>query len=124
MMRIAIGKARGGQLSEPKTGLAATLLAWGQTAFRCGFASISGVRVERRMELVERLELGGKRQLMLVVCDGQRYLLAAGGDSIHSIVEMSQGVEQLRNFGNGPAFCADKQSTSIQPPEQVMRCSC
>jgi flagellar biogenesis protein FliO len=40
------------------------------------------------MELVEVLQLGGKRQLMLVECDGRRYLVGAGGDSVHSIAEI------------------------------------
>jgi flagellar biogenesis protein FliO len=45
-------------------------------------------RTQRRMELVETLNLGGKRQLMLVVCEGKRYLIGAGGDSVHSIAEV------------------------------------
>ena len=48
------------------------------------FAGLSRTCV-RRMELIEKLELGGKRQLMLVVCDGQRYLVGAGSDGIHAI---------------------------------------
>lgn len=40
------------------------------------------------MELVETLPLGGKRQLMLVLCDGQRVLVGAGSDGVHSITEM------------------------------------
>jgi flagellar biogenesis protein FliO len=40
------------------------------------------------MTLIDRLELGGRRQLLLVECDGQRYLVGAGGDSVHSIAEI------------------------------------
>jgi hypothetical protein len=42
------------------------------------------------MELVEVLALGGKRQLLLVVCDGQRYLVGAGGDGVQTIVPMGR----------------------------------
>ena len=44
----------------------------------------------RQMQLVETLNLGGKRQLMLVLCDGRRYLIGAGGDSVHSIEEVRE----------------------------------
>ena len=38
-----------------------------------------------RLQLIETLQLGGRRQLMLVLCDEQEYLVAAGPDSVHSI---------------------------------------
>jgi hypothetical protein len=44
------------------------------------------------MELVEVLSLGGRRQLMLVVCDGRRFLVGAGGDSVQSVTAMSMGI--------------------------------
>ena len=71
-----------------QAGLAAWLLTWFQTPLRERFANMGKPRAKRRMELVEMLQLGGKRQLMLVVCDGQRYLVGAGGDSVQSITEM------------------------------------
>ena len=49
---------------------------------------MSRVRGKRRLELIETLPLGGKRQLMLVLCDGQRVLVGAGGDGVHSIAEI------------------------------------
>jgi flagellar biogenesis protein FliO len=57
-------------------------------------------RTQRRMELVETLNLGGKRQLMLVVCEGKRYLVGAGGDSVHSIAEVKPTED-----GGAPAKC-------------------
>ena len=74
--------------TEPPTGLGAWLVRWIQTPLRVKFSGMGKGRAKRRMELVEMLPLGGKRQLMLVVCDGQRFLVGAGGDSIHSIAEM------------------------------------
>jgi flagellar biogenesis protein FliO len=47
-------------------------------------------RGRRRMELVETLHLGSKRQLMLVVCDGQAYLIGASGDSVQAIEPVSR----------------------------------
>ncbi len=52
------------------------------------FLGRAGTR--HRMELIETLPLGGRRQLMLVVCDGQSYLIGAGNDSVHSIVGIQQ----------------------------------
>ncbi len=48
----------------------------------------SGTRVPAQMELVETLPLGTKRQLMLVVCDGQRYLVGVGAESVDAIVPL------------------------------------
>jgi hypothetical protein len=42
----------------------------------------------RQMRLVETLPLGGKRQLMLVSCDGERFLVGGGLDSIETIVRV------------------------------------
>jgi flagellar biogenesis protein FliO len=47
------------------------------------------------MELIETLQLGGKRQLMLVVCDGRRILVGAGGDGVQAVVEMQAAPEEV-----------------------------
>jgi flagellar biogenesis protein FliO len=39
-----------------------------------------------QMKLVESLALGNRRQLLLVVCDNQRYLVGAGADSVGSLL--------------------------------------
>jgi len=74
--------------AEPQTGLAAWILMRMRRPMGVGFLKLGKARAERRMELVEVLPLGGKRQLMMVECDGRRYLLGAGSDSVQSIVEM------------------------------------
>ena len=51
-------------------------------------------RTPPHMKLVETLNVGGKRQLMLVVCDGERYLIGAGGDSVHSIQPLGKSQER------------------------------
>ena len=50
----------------------------------------------KQLRLVETLPLGGKRQLMLVTCDGESFLVGGGMDSVETIVrlrtELSPGV--------------------------------
>jgi flagellar biogenesis protein FliO len=61
---------------------------WIQAALRSRFRWMGAGRAARRMQLLETLNLGGRRQLMLVVCDGQSYLVGAGGDSVHSLTSL------------------------------------
>ncbi len=63
-----------------------TLRGYGARALAACRIRLSASHLERKMELVETLNLGGKRQLMLVQCDGQRYLVGLGSDSVQSIV--------------------------------------
>jgi flagellar biogenesis protein FliO len=43
----------------------------------------------KQMELVETLALGGKRQLMLVSCGGERFLVGGGVESVEAIVRLN-----------------------------------
>lgn len=56
----------------------------------------------KQMELIETLALGGKRQLMLVSCGGERFLVGGGLESVETIVrlnaEASLGLE-AKNLG-------------------------
>jgi flagellar biogenesis protein FliO len=74
---------------EPPSGLAAWLLMHFGGRLRVKFPRMGGARSERRMKLAETLSLGGKRQLMLVICDGQRYLVGSGGEGVGTIVAMT-----------------------------------
>ena len=65
-----------------------SVLVWIRGFFRSGLAGIGKARATRRLQLVETLQLGGKRQLMLVRCDGQLVLVGAGGDGIQSIAAL------------------------------------
>jgi flagellar biogenesis protein FliO len=47
----------------------------------------SGVQ-QKQMQLVETLSLGGKRQLMLVSCGGERFLVGGGLESVETIVRV------------------------------------
>ena len=44
---------------------------------------------QSEMKLIETLALGGKRQLQLVSCDGERFIVGGGVDCIHSIVRLN-----------------------------------
>lgn len=79
-------------LRDPRTGVTEFLMEWLRLAFRNGIANMGKSRGKRRMKLIETLALGGKRQLMLVECEGRRILVGAGGDSVHSIAELQSSV--------------------------------
>lgn len=106
------GESAKGNADSTEPGLAASLLAWVPRAIRNGLGGFGRDRSERRMELVETLQLGGKRQLMLVVCEGQRYLVGAGGDSVHSITE----VGQRRPSSLRPLAMGGSLQQEIEPP--------
>jgi hypothetical protein len=44
------------------------------------------------MRLVETLALGGKRQLMLVTCAGESFLVGGGLESVETIVRLKTSV--------------------------------
>jgi flagellar biogenesis protein FliO len=47
------------------------------------------VAQRRQLKLVETLALGGKRQLMLVTCGGERFLIGGGPESVEAIVRLN-----------------------------------
>jgi flagellar biogenesis protein FliO len=56
----------------------------------------------RQMKLVESLQLGNRRQLLLVVCDNQRYLVGAGADNVGSILAVEAGAASRDRAARGP----------------------
>jgi|SRR5271155_4415724 len=52
-------------------------------------ASLGRARSEVQLEVVETLALGARRQLFLIVCGGERYLVGAGTDTVGSIVRLA-----------------------------------
>jgi len=46
----------------------------------------------KQLRLVETLPLGGKRQLMLVTCAGESFLVGGGMDSVQTIVRLKAEV--------------------------------
>jgi len=45
---------------------------------------------ERDLRLVETLSLGGRKQVSLVVCAGQKFLVGCGPDNVTSIVAVRE----------------------------------
>lgn len=43
----------------------------------------------KQMHLLETLSLGGKRELMLVSCAGERFLVGGGGESVETILRVN-----------------------------------
>jgi flagellar biogenesis protein FliO len=68
---------------------AGATLHWMRRLLERGMPVLARSRAVRRLELIETLPLGGKRQLMLVACDGQRFLVGAG-EGVHSIVAIDR----------------------------------
>jgi len=46
------------------------------------------VSQKKQLQLVETLPLGGKRQLMLVTCAGESFLVGGGFESVETIVRL------------------------------------
>ena len=42
----------------------------------------------RRLRVLETLSIGPKKQLLLIRCDGEKYLVATGPDSVQSILRV------------------------------------
>jgi flagellar biogenesis protein FliO len=84
-MSIAFATAAERQRTDSWTHLIALLRGYAGRALVNLRIRFKASHAERRMELLETLNLGGKRQLMLVQCDGQRYLVGLGSDSVQSI---------------------------------------
>jgi flagellar biogenesis protein FliO len=52
---------------------------------------------KRHMRLIETLPLGAKKQLLLVTCDGERFLIGTGPESVQSILRVrSEQVSALQ----------------------------
>jgi flagellar biogenesis protein FliO len=47
---------------------------------------------QKQMRLVETLALGGKKQLMLVTCAGESFLVGGGLESVETIVRLKKDV--------------------------------
>ena len=67
-------------------------------------------RATRRLQLVETLPLGGKRQLMLIACDGRNFLVGAGADAVSTITAVEAHVI---------AHPADPDSSLISHPSNA-----
>jgi flagellar biogenesis protein FliO len=56
---------------------------------------------ERRMELLETLSLGGKRQVQLVRCGDEQFLMGGSLESVETIVKISGAIDQYQGYKKG-----------------------
>lgn len=104
---------------EPQTGLIAILMGTVQTVLQSVFGWMRRAKSDQRLELLETLQLGGKRQLMLVRCDGQSFLVGTGSDSVHTVVEVHSRSLVAEGFGlAAPDSSLVSQSSYSVPHEQ------
>lgn len=59
----------------------------------------------RVLHVEERLMLGGRKSVTLIVCHGRRFLLASSGDALAPLVE-------VRSLDDGPSASAQDQECS------------
>jgi flagellar biogenesis protein FliO len=45
---------------------------------------------ERRMKVVERLAIGAKKELLLVLCGGEHFLIGTGPDGVQTIAPVAR----------------------------------
>ena len=62
---------------------------------RRGRSGLAVTRAEKQLKLVEMLQLGGKRQLLLVSCEGRKFLVGAGVEGVQTIVAVDEGEVRL-----------------------------
>jgi flagellar biogenesis protein FliO len=61
---------------------------------------------KKRLTLVETLPLGGKRQLMLVTCGGESFLVGGGPESVETIVRLNREVSPGLTAENMDGSCS------------------
>jgi flagellar biogenesis protein FliO len=76
-------------------GLAGWIVGAMQGRVRVKWRGEAGGRAQQ-MQLLETLPLGGKRQVMLIACEGERYLVGCGPDAVATIVKVSSQAVEMR----------------------------
>jgi len=54
-------------------------------------AATRGRAAQRQMRVVETMNLGARRQVLLIDCAGERFLVGTGPDSVQSIIRLQGG---------------------------------
>jgi len=104
-VNLAMGGARGAAAGSIVAQLAAVLCMAGNVLLHV-LEKITNAQARagrrKQMRLVESLPLGNRRQLLLIDCGNQRYLVGAGADSVGSILAMEQGSASGDLVAKGP----------------------
>jgi len=64
-----------------------------------------GVSQQKQLQLVETLALGGKRQLMLVTCAGESFLVGGSYESVETIVRLGFETSSAQAAGRMDELC-------------------
>jgi len=70
-----------------------------------GLGSLRKPRAARRLQLVETLPLGGKRQLILICCDGNHFLVGAGSDGVSAITPIAPATPAAVGYAMPTELC-------------------
>jgi len=65
-------------------------------------------RRRQQLRVVEQVALGNRRQLFLVACAGERYLVGAGSETVGSIVRVMGRAAQIAEEREEGAFPAER----------------
>lgn len=93
MMRSLVGTTAASDDARQQFGIAGVLRQW-WTNRREGRGRV------RQMKLIETLSLGGKRELMLVQCGDERFLVGGGVDQINMIVRLGDETAPIDGDGS------------------------
>ncbi len=90
MLKVnATGSTNKTALREPG-GLTGWIFAWMRTG------NLKRSSAQKEMNLLETLPLGGRRQLILIECSGERFLVGCGAENIHAITPISTTAKNSR----------------------------
>ncbi len=95
----SMGRVNGGKKTFEAQGLAGWVL--GRLRVWRG----ERVTQRKQMHLVETLSLGGKRQLMLVSCGGEQFLVGGGLESVETIVRVKADAPSGETAQNRDEIC-------------------
>ena len=80
---------------------------WAIAAVQRSREKAAARRYERSLEVLETISLGGKRQVALIACGEQKFLVGLGAESVDSIVPVKTPEERspiVVNAGWGAGF--------------------
>ena len=91
-MRTNMQNAKSTNVNVKQDGLVATLVQMWAARRAAGAGRV------RQMQLLETLPLGGKRQLMLVQCGAEHFLVGGGLEAVETIVKVAGVPEASRRL--------------------------
>ena len=91
------------ELVENKNGIMPRLVSAIVSLFGGTWISRAG-HAPRRLQILETLSVGPKKQLLLISCDGERYLVATGPDSVQTIMRVESHARTVEPVMVSPEF--------------------